>query len=144
MRNSFLSTTVMAFCLSAFPLKAADSMAVAFVVNPSTRIGDLGIAEVRKLFLGEKETLPNGRKAILLMAPIGTPQRFVVLQQIYKMNEKEFAKYVLHSAFTGRYSPPREVTISDMKQIVSENPAAIGYMPISEVDQAVRPVLVIH
>jgi len=119
-------------------------MAVAFVVNPSTRIGDLGIAEVRKLFLGEKETLPNGRKAILLMAPVGTPQRLAVLQQIYKMNEKEFAKYVLHSAFTGRYSPPREVTISDMKQIVSENPAAIGYMPISEVDQAVRPVLVIH
>jgi|KBSMisStandDraft_5_1062788.scaffolds.fasta_scaffold01962_4 hypothetical protein len=143
MRNSFLST-VLAFCLSAFPLKAADSMAVAFVVNPSTRIGDLGIAEVRKLFLGEKETLPNGRKAILLMAPVGTPQRLAVLQQIYKMNEKEFAKYVLHSAFTGRYSPPREVTISDMKQIVSENPAAIGYMPISEVDQAVRPVLVIH
>ena len=96
MRNSFLST-VLAFCLSAFPLKAADSMAVAFVVNPSTRIGDLGIAEVRKLFLGEKETLPNGRKAILLMAPVGTPQRLAVLQQIYKMNEKEFAKYVLQS-----------------------------------------------
>ena len=60
------------------------------------------------------------------------------------MSENEFAKFVLQSAFTGRYSPPREVTVSEMKQIVSENPAAIGYMPISEVDQAVRPILLIH
>jgi hypothetical protein len=94
--------------------------------------------------MGEKGKLPNGRQAILLMRGVGTPERAVVLRQIYKMNESELANYVLQSAFTGRQSVPREVNGAQMKQIVSENPSAIGYMPIAEVDEAVRPVLVIQ
>jgi hypothetical protein len=147
MRHSFIALSIIGVALYlavANASKADQSFAVAVVVNPSTRIRDLSIGEVRKLFMGEKGKLPNGRQAILLMRGVGTPERAVVLRQIYKMNESEFAKYVLQSAFTGRQSVPREVNGAQMKQIVSENPSAIGYMPIAEVDEAVRPVLVIQ
>jgi ABC-type phosphate transport system substrate-binding protein len=147
MRHPLLPLVIIALvlCLTfANPSKAEPAFAIAFVVNPSTNIGDLSIADIRKLFLGVKGKLPNGRHAVLLMTPAGTPERAVVLREIYKMNESEFAKYILQSAFTGRQSPPREVNGVQMKQIVSEDPSAIGYLPISEVDQGVRPVLVIR
>jgi hypothetical protein len=119
-------------------------VAIAIVVNPSTNIGDLSLGEVRKLFMGEKSTLPHGKPALLLMAPVGTPERTVVLRQVYRMTESEFAKFILRSVFTGHQLAPREVDSAHMKQAVSENVNAIGYLPISQVDAAVRPVLLIR
>lgn len=123
---------------------AQERVVVAIVVNRSNKIGDMTLTDVRKLFLGEKGTWPNGRRVILLMSPTGSPQRAAVLRQIYKMNESEFSKYVLQSAFTGRQLPLREVAAGDMKKTVAERPEVIGYLPITEVDAAVRPVLVIR
>jgi hypothetical protein len=54
------------------------------------------------LFMGDKGTLPNGRRVTLLMSPAEAPEREVILRQIYKMSESEFSKYVLQSAFIGR------------------------------------------
>ena len=78
------------------------------------------------------------------MSPAGAPEREVILRQIYKMSESEFSKYVLQSAFTGRQSPPHEVAAGEMKKLVAERPDVIGYLPITEVDEAVRPVLVVQ
>jgi hypothetical protein len=103
----------------------------------------MSLADVRKLFLGEKGTL-NGRRVILLMSPAGTPARETVLRQIYKMSESEFAKYVLQSAFTGRQTPPHEVAAGEMKRLVAERPDVIGYLPVTQVDDAIRAVLVVQ
>ena len=123
---------------------AQERVAVAIVVNRSHKIGDMSLADVRKLFLGEKGTLPNGRRVILLMSPAGTPARETVLRQIYKMSESEFAKYVLQSAFTGRQTPPHEVAAGEMKRLVAERPDVIGYLPVTQVDDAIRAVLVVQ
>jgi hypothetical protein len=123
---------------------AQDNAAVAIVVNRSLKIADMSVAEVRKLFLGDKGTLPNGRRVIVLMSPVGTPAREVVLRQIYKMSESEFAKYVLQSAFTGRQSPPHEVGYLEMKKLVADRPDVIGYLPVTRVDDAIRAVLVVQ
>jgi hypothetical protein len=122
---------------------AQERVAVAIVVNRSHKIGDMSLADVRKLFLGEKGTL-NGRRVILLMSPAGTPARETVLRQIYKMSESEFAKYVLQSAFTGRQTPPHEVAAGEMKRLVAERPDVIGYLPVTQVDDAIRAVLVVQ
>jgi hypothetical protein len=112
---------------------AQERVAVAIVVNRSHKIGDMSLADVRKLFLGEKGTL-NGRRVILLMSPAGTPARETVLRQIYKISESEFAKYVLQSAFTGRQTPPHELAAGEMKRLVAERPDVIGYLPFTQVD----------
>lgn len=124
--------------------RSFESKSRAIVVNKSNKISDLSVADVRKLFLGEKGTLPNGRRIVLLMSPAGTPERAVILRQIYRMTESEFSKYILQSAFTGRQPPPREVVSRDMKRLVTERPDVIGYLPVSQVDDAIRPVLVIQ
>jgi hypothetical protein len=123
---------------------AQNRVAVAIVVNRSHQIGDMSFADVRKLYLGEKGTLPNGRRVTILMSPRGTPEREVVLRQIFKMSEREFTKYLLQSAFTGRQSPPREVAAGDMKKLVAERPEVMGYIPVSEVDSSIRAVLVVQ
>jgi hypothetical protein len=123
---------------------AQHGIAVAIVVNRSQKIGDMSLQDVRKLFLGEKGTLPNGQRVSLLMTPPGTPEREAVLRQIYRMSENEFTKYVLQSAFTGRQSPPREVPAAEMKKLVAANPNAIGYLPVTQVDDAIRAILVVQ
>jgi hypothetical protein len=55
------------------------------------------------------------------MNPAGTLERKVILRQIYRMSESEFRKYVLQYAFTGRQSPPREVTMGDTKKFAAKH-----------------------
>ena len=147
MRRRYLVLLISGIVLqlvSACRSSAQENVAVAIVVNRSVKSGDMSVMDVRKLFLGEKGTLPNGRRAILLMSPVGTPARKVVLRQIYKMSETEFAKYILQSAFTGRQSPPHEVAAGEMKKLVAERPDVIGYLPVTQVDDAIRAVLVVQ
>ena len=94
-----LMSVVVIYLFCAGISNAEHRVAVAIVVNRSQKIGDMSLQEVRKLFLGEKGTLPNGRRVPLLMSPTGTPEREAVLRQIYRMSESQFTKYVLQSAY---------------------------------------------
>ncbi len=62
----------------------------------------------------------------------------------FTMSESEFAKYVLQNAFTGRQSPPHEVAAGEMKRLVAERHDVIGYLPVTQVDDSIRAVLVVQ
>jgi hypothetical protein len=144
MRHRFLILLMsgVAFYALTSTTNAQEKGGVAIVVNRSNKISDMSLEDVRRLFLGEKGSLPNGRRVILLMSPPGTPEREVVLRQIYKMDEREFSRFVLQSAFTGRQSPPHEVPEAAMKGIIAERSDVIGFLPVEQVNGDIRPVLI--
>jgi len=118
---------------------------VAIIVNKSNEVGDLNLDQVKKIFLGDKSTWPNGRRISVLARPSGQAERDVVLKQIYRMADSEYNKYFMQAAFTGRIAaPPKETASSaDMKRLVAENPGAIGYIKKEEADDSVKTVLTI-
>lgn len=128
------------FLMSAAPAAAQ----VAIIVHRSNNIGDLALAEVRKFLTEDKTTWRNNKHVIVLMSEVGSPEREIILRQVFKMTEDEYAKFSLQTAFTGHAQPPRTVSSGDMKRIVGETPGAIGYVPIADVDDSVRAVLVLR
>jgi ABC-type phosphate transport system substrate-binding protein len=141
-RNALVMLMLAAALQAMVSLPAKAQIAV--IVHRSNNIGDLPLAEVRKFLMGDKTTWRNNKHVVVLMSEAGTPEREIILREVYKMNEEEFARFSLQIAFTGHAQPPRNVAAAEMKRIVAETPGAIGYVPIAEVDDSVRAVLLLR
>lgn len=132
---------VLLFLQPARQTLAADEVDV--IVNKANTLDELTVAEARKVFMGDKSVWPSGKRVTILMMAPGQPERAVILREIYKMSDGDYTKYFMQAAFTGRVTaPPKETSsAAQMKQLVSENPGAIGYVKKSDVDDTVKVVL---
>jgi ABC-type phosphate transport system substrate-binding protein len=122
---------------------AAAGEEVDVIVNKANTIGDLPLAEAKKVFLGDKSTWPGGKRVTIFMLAQGLPERAVVLREIFKMPEDQLGQYFVQAAFAGKVSaPPKDVaSAAQMKQTVAANPGAIGYVKKEDVDDSVKAVL---
>jgi len=131
---------------AAWEIPAAATDPVAIIVNPSNAITSVSIPDLNRIFLGEKSRWPNGKHVFLIMAPPGSPERASILKNVYKMTESDYAKYFLQASFTGAISaPPKDAaSAAEIKQLVAENPGAIGYVKQQDVDDTVKVILKIQ
>lgn len=116
---------------------------VDIIVNKANSIADLPLADVKKIFMGDKTTWPSGKRISVLMAAAGAPERAVVLRELFKMSDAEYTKYFMQAAFTGKVTaPPKEISsAAQMKTTVAGNPGALGYVLKSDADDTVKVVL---
>lgn len=84
------------------PTAAQDQVAI--IVNPSNSISTLSSGDLHRIFTGDKSTWPNGKHIFLVMAAQGSAERALVLKDVCKMSEPDYAKYFLQAAFTGAVS----------------------------------------
>jgi ABC-type phosphate transport system substrate-binding protein len=113
------------------------------VVNKSNNTAPLSLEEVRRIFMGEKSSWPGGKRITVLMLAPDQPERGVILQAVFKMNESGYTKYFLQAAFTGHVqAAPRDLpSAAHMKAHLAANPNAIGYLKKEDVDDSVRVLL---
>jgi ABC-type phosphate transport system substrate-binding protein len=137
-----LGRLLLAGMLCTWNMSATGGEEVAVIVNPANPISSLSPGDLQKIFSGDKAKWSNGKHILLIMAAPGSPERSVILKNVYKMSEGEYAKYFLQATFTGAVSaPPKEATsAAQIKQLVAENPGAIGYINQQEVDGSVKVV----
>ena len=114
---------------------------VVAVVSAKSPIAALDKSQVADIFLGKASRFPNGIQA----APIDQAEGSAVRDEFYvKVVGKTAAQikaYWSKIIFTGRGQPPPSVSNSiEMKKRISDNPAAIGYIDRSLVDNSVRVV----
>ena len=117
---------------------------LAIVVSLSNPVENLSMAELRRIFLGERSHWPNGRRITLVMMEPGQPERAVVLRDICQMNETDFNNHFLHGVFTGEVfvSPKTLATPVGVRKFVFNVPGAIGYLRVSDLDSSVKAVRV--
>ncbi len=120
----------------------ASEQNLAIVVNISNPISNLSMAELRRIFLGERSHWPNGRRITLVMMEPGQPERAVVLRDICQMNETDFNNHFLHGGFTGEglVSPKTLATPVGVRKLLFNVPGAIGYLRFSDLDSTVSVV----
>jgi ABC-type phosphate transport system substrate-binding protein len=113
------------------------------IVNKLNNVGTLSHEEVRRIFIGEKSSWPDGKRISVLMLAPDQPERGVVLREVFKMSESDYTKYFLQAAFTGRVqaAPKNLPSAAQMKARLAANPNAIGYLNKEDVDDSVRVVL---
>src|SRR5712692_8778434 len=66
---------------------------IAVVVHPDTPVSELSLAEVRKVFLGERQYWNAKLPVVLLIRAPVARERDVVLRVIYQMTETQFKQY---------------------------------------------------
>lgn len=127
----------LALSLSSTVVKA-DVVAVVSAKSPITALDKSQVADI---FLGRANRFPNGVQA----APIDQAEGLAVRDEFYgKVVGRTAAQmkgYWSKIIFTGRGQPPPSVSNDiEMRKRISENPAAIGYIERSLVDNSVRVV----
>lgn len=113
---------------------------VAVIVNPNNA-NALSEADVTRIFLGKKKAYPDGSEAIPVDQAEGSPIRSSFVSTVLKKNDQQIKAYWAQLLFTGKGTPPKEVGGgADVKKLIAENPALIGYIDSSEVDGSVKVV----
>lgn len=119
------------FLLLAGICSAAD---VAIVVRPDLPVDNLTFAEVRKLFLGDRQYwTPNLRVTLLVRAPVAR-ERDIVLRRIYGMSEPQFRQYWISKVFRAETATgPKVVYSSDMAvELVAAIPGAVAFVDAAQ------------
>lgn len=138
-----LCTAALLIALSSGYLPTGAQDQVAIIVNTSNSISALSSGDLHRIFTGDKSTWPNGKHIFLIMAAPGSAERTLVLKDVYKMSEADYAKYFLQATFTGTVSaPPKDASsAAEMKQLVAANAGAIGYVKAQDADDSVKVIL---
>ena len=108
---------------------------IAVVVHPETPIDVITLADVRKVFRGDRQYwTPNIPVVLLVRAPVSR-EREVVLRVIYQMSEPQFKQYWIARIFRAEAtSGPKIVYSNDVtNQLAGAIPGAVGFMPAREV-----------
>ena len=128
-----LACVILGFC--AIIVAQSQSVDLAFVVHPDTPVSDLSLADVRKVFLGDRQYWTSNLPVVLLIRAPVARERNVVLKIIYQMSEAQFKQYWIAKIFRAESaSAPKVVYSNDMaNDLVTAVPGAIAFIDAREV-----------
>ena len=113
---------------------------VAVIVNPGNN-DTLDKDAISAIYLGKEKSFPSGNKAIPLDLENGASERVEFLTKVLDKNEGQYRVYWSRKTFSGKGVPPQVVnSASAVKEMVSRNPDAIGFINASAVDDSVKVV----
>jgi hypothetical protein len=117
---------------------------IAVVVHPDTPVTDMTVAEVRKVFIGERQYWTSNMPVILLVRAPVAREREVVLKVIYQMTESQFKQFWIAKIFRSEaVSAPKIVYSSDMaNQILAAVPGSIAFVDAKAVAPGLKVVKV--
>jgi hypothetical protein len=117
---------------------------IAVVVHPDTPISNLTLAEVRKVFLGDRQYWTTNIPVVLLIRAPVARERNVVLKIIYQMSETQFKQYWIAKIFRAEVATaPKVVYSNDMaNELVTAVPGAIAFIDARDVKPGSKVVRV--
>jgi ABC-type phosphate transport system substrate-binding protein len=142
-RTGVLSLTIAASVAVALPMRAAAqtrSGDLAIVVNAETPVSKLSFAELRQVFLGDRQYWTKDVAVVLLIRAPTSAERDAVLNVIYQMKEPQFKQYWIAKIFRAEISSPPKIVYSNESAIslVSAVPGAIAFIPATDVKPGLK------
>jgi ABC-type phosphate transport system substrate-binding protein len=143
-KQKSLAVLLLAIICAALLAQKSRDVDIAVVVHPDTPITNLSMAEVRKVFLGDRQYWSTNVPVVLLMRAPVARERDVVLKTIYQMSDAQFKQYWIAKIFRAESaSAPKVVYSNDMaNELVSSIPGAIAFIDWQEVRPGVKIVRV--
>jgi ABC-type phosphate transport system substrate-binding protein len=139
MRLTIALLAAFALAVSPAPAGAAD---LVVIVSNRIPVAAMRPDQVAAIFLGQCARFPDGRDAVALDQPVGSPLRDQFYDRVAGKSPALLRAYWSKMVFTGRGQPPRDARDSvAVRKAVADNPSLIGYIDASALDASVRPVL---
>lgn len=122
------------------PLVLADNTAIAIVVHQDTKITELSMGQLQKIFLGDQQFWPDKSRITLLVRAPEAVERNIVLNQIYHMSEAQFRQYWVAKMFRAEVtSGPKLVFSSSMAfDLLTAIPGSITFMDVKEITDKMK------
>jgi phosphate transport system substrate-binding protein len=123
---------------------AQDTEPLAIVVNRNNPLTEISLADLRRVFRGQRTRWTNGRRVTLVMRDPGTAERGAILQSLYGLDEDEYRRTYLQAVFSGEASdaPKTLASTNGVLRFVYNVPGAIGYVRARDVDASVKTLRV--
>ena len=137
-RVGFLLSTLPAILFCALTV-VAQTTDVAVVVNENNRVDGLTLAELRKVFVGERRSWAVGLPIKLIVRGSGTHERTALLK-LLGMSESEYKEYWIAQIFRGEADaePLALPSLSLEEKAVSIFPGAVAFVDAQEVKSGMR------
>src|SRR6266446_10495596 len=119
---------------------APESPPLAVVVH-RTRHDELSLADLAQVYLRRKRFWDDGTPIVPLNLPAGTPLRVAFSRAVLQRSETNLADYWNRQYFYGVLPPATLASTAAVLRYVAADPNAVGYVPLSEVDDSVTVVL---
>lgn len=117
---------------------------LAIIGHPDYDTGVLNTQKVKKLFLGERKSFPNGYHATPINHTAGSPDRKEFFSLVLNMPESSHRRHWKRKRSTGAGNSPGEFSSHDeILQSIANTPGSIGYIDASKVDNTVKVLLTI-
>jgi ABC-type phosphate transport system substrate-binding protein len=122
------------------PIAAQARGDLAIVVNAETPVTKLSFAELRQVFLGDKQYWTKDMPVVLLIRAPTSAERDAVLNVIYQMKEPQFKQYWIAKIFRAELSSPPKIVYSTESTVslISSIPGAIAFMAAAEVKPGLK------
>ena len=134
-------TAILLACIMSF-LSTHSVADVVVIVNPNSSVSEIDDTWLGAIFLGKRKDFPDGSSAVPVEQKPGTSARDEFNEKIINKEEAELRAYWAQQIFSGKGQPNTIVSgDADVKKLVSENPAMIGYIDASKVDETVKVIL---
>lgn len=129
--------------VAGFSSAVAQTGAVAVVVNEKNPVSNLGTAELRKLFAGEKHSWAGGTPVKIFVRAPGAYER-VVLLKLLGMSEKEYKTYWTAQVFRGEAQAEPVALFSNgmQKEALASYPGALALVNLQDVKPGMKVVKV--
>lgn len=119
---------------------AQEREPLAIVVNRNNPISDISLADLRRVYRGQRSRWSNGRRVTLVMRDAGAPERDAILKSLYGVAEVEYRRTYLQAIFAGEAAdaPKTLASTNGVIRFVYNVPGAIGYVRARDVDPSVK------
>lgn len=117
----------------------ATTAEIAVIVNPSNS-ATISIDDVKSLFYGKQKGFSDGKTALVLSLSEGEPLRSEFNTSVLGKTDAQVKAYWSKLIFTGKGTPPKEVTAQEMLELVAKNPNTIGFVNASSVNDNVKVI----
>ena len=140
-RICILVSCLVAFSLISFRATGTPPGAgIAIVVNTNNPVNNLSLADLRKIYFGDRQYWKSNLPVVLLMRSPGSHEREVVLRVVFEMTEERYTKYWVAKVVRAEVSdPPASLySFGMLQEGVRGNPGAVGYVDANDVRPGVK------
>jgi ABC-type phosphate transport system substrate-binding protein len=136
-RCATLLATLLAWFAASGRAQAAD---IAIVVRPDVPVNNLTFAELRRLFLGDRQFWTSNVRVTLLVRAPGAREREVALKTLYQMSEAQFRQYWIAKVFRAEAAAgPRIVYSNEMaEELVAGIPGAVAFVDAEQAPKGLK------